>query len=116
MLLTTTYSSFSQIITYITQNADEQFSYTGEVSLIVNYITYLVGLTSAPSLFKFKKLFLLAALCYFFNYALYLLELENIGGLIISIIGAIVGGYGASILWVSQGGYMMRLFKTNKIE
>lgn len=27
------------------------------------------------------------------------------------IIGALFGGYGAAIYWVSQGGYMMRLFK-----
>jgi len=30
--------------------------------------------------------------------------------------GAIIGGFGASVLWVSQGGYMMRLFKANNID
>lgn len=27
------------------------------------------------------------------------------------IVGALFGGYGAAIYWVSQGGYMMKLFK-----
>ncbi len=35
--------------------------------------------------------------------------------LIVSILGAVIGGFGASILWVSQGGYMMKLFSVNNI-
>jgi hypothetical protein len=58
----------------------------------------------------------LAALFYALNYALYILELRNAGGLIINIIGAIVGGYGSAIQWVCLGGYMMKLFRVNKIE
>lgn len=33
-----------------------------------------------------------------------------------SILGAILGGFGASVLWVSQGGYLMKLFKKYQIE
>jgi len=36
--------------------------------------------------------------------------------LIISIIAALIGGYGASVLWVSQGGYMVKLFKKYDIK
>lgn len=32
------------------------------------------------------------------------------------MLGAAVGGFGASVLWASQGGYMMRLFRMNQIE
>jgi hypothetical protein len=76
----------------------------------------LIGLTRATSFYKFKRLFLIAAVCYSFNYALYIFELGKVGGLIIAIVGAAVGGYGASILWASQGGYMMKLFKANRIK
>ena len=36
--------------------------------------------------------------------------------LIVTIIGSIVGGYGASVLWVSQGGYMVKLFRKYKVS
>ena len=36
--------------------------------------------------------------------------------LIVSVFGAIIGGYGASVLWVSQGGYMVKLFKRYNIS
>jgi len=54
---------------------------------------------------------MIAALCYSFNYALYIFEFREFGGLVVTVIGAIVGGYGASVLWVSQGGFMVKLFK-----
>jgi hypothetical protein len=37
-------------------------------------------------------------------------------GLLASILGAGIGGFGASVLWVSQGGYMMRLFKAYQVQ
>lgn len=115
LLLVTTYSSFSQIVTFITQHSGTQYSFVGEVSLITNYLVYLIGLTRAPSIVNFKRQFLIAALCYSFNYALYIFEPEFAWGLVVSVLGAIVGGYGASVLWISQGGYMVRLFRINKI-
>jgi hypothetical protein len=44
------------------------------------------------------------------------LQFNNLLGLLASVLGAAIGGFGASVLWVSQGGYMMRLFKANGIQ
>jgi len=66
-------------------------------------------LINATSITNFKKQFLIATICYSINYALYFLSLNKDLSLVTGIIGAIVGGYGASILWVSEGGYMTLL-------
>jgi hypothetical protein len=50
------------------------------------------------------------------NYLVYIPDFKGVLGLIAGIIGAIFGGYGAGIYWVSQGGYLMKLFKTYKIK
>lgn len=111
MMLVTTYSSFSHIVSYIAEHSDDLYTFEGEVVLILNYAVYLIGLTRAPAIRHFKKQFQIAALCYATNYALYLLKFNSLLGLIVSCVGAAVGGFGASVLWVSQGGYMMRLFR-----
>ena len=79
-------------------------------------MVYLLGLTRAASIRNYKKQFLIAAVCYTSNYALYLLGFTKLSALFIAALGAAIGGFGASVLWVSQGGYMMRLFNRNKIE
>lgn len=112
----TTYSSFSHIATYITEHDSNRYHFEGEVSLIVNYVVYLLGLTRAASIRNYKKQFLIAAVCYTCNYALYLLGFNGLLALFVAALGAAIGGFGASVLWVSQGGYMMRLFNRNKIE
>ena len=84
--------------------------------LILNYLVYLIGLSRAPAIRNYKRQFQIAAICYSTNYALYLLKFDRTLGLLAAIAGAIIGGFGASVLWVSQGGYMMRLFKANRIE
>lgn len=37
-------------------------------------------------------------------------------GVIVGVVGAIFGGYGAAIYWVSQGGYMIKLFKRYNVK
>jgi MFS family permease len=103
-------------VSYIAEHSDKIYAFEGEVALILNYVVYLLGLSRAPSIRNFKRQFLIAAICYSTNYALYLLNFGQILGLLVSIVGAIVGGFGASVLWVSQGGYMMKVFKINQIE
>ena len=76
----------------------------------------MVGLTYAASLKNFKKQFEIAAIAYTLNYALYIFNSGKVFTLVVSIIGAIIGGYGASVLWVSQGGYMVKLFKKYAIS
>ena len=57
LLLVTTYISFSNIITFIFEHDEDQFSFVGGLSLILNYVVYLLGLTYAASLRNYKKQF-----------------------------------------------------------
>lgn len=55
----------------------------------------------------------LAALCYTFNYVTEFVMLPQGWGFALSVMGAMVGGFGAAILWVCYGAYMKRLCKKN---
>jgi MFS family permease len=76
----------------------------------------MIGLTYAATLTNYKKQFEIAAITYTIGYALYIVDLNEVVRLIVSIIAALIGGYGASVLWVSQGGYMVKLFKKHNIK
>lgn len=54
-------------------------------------------------------MFLLAAAAYAINYALEIVAPIATWGVLVSMLGAALGGAAAAILWVSQGGYMKRL-------
>ena len=82
----------------------------------MNYTVYMIGLTYAATLTNYKKQFEIAAITYTIGYALYIVDLNEVVRLIVSIIAALIGGYGASVLWVSQGGYMVKLFKKYNIK
>lgn len=116
LMLVTTYSSFSHIVSYIAEKSDQLYPFEGELALITNYVFYLLGLTRATAIRNFKRQFQIAAICYSLNYALYLFQFDHLLGLLAAVSGAAIGGYGASVLWVSQGGYMMRLFRANQIQ
>lgn len=58
----------------------------------------------------------MSAICHLINYAVYIPGWKGDLGLIAGIVGAVFGGYGAAIYWVSQGGYMMKLFRTYHIR
>jgi hypothetical protein len=111
MLTYTTFLSFSCIITYIAEHEEGQYDYAPLVALAVNYTTYLVSLIFATAITNFKWQFQVSALAHLINYAVYIPDFKGDLGLIAGIIGAVFGGYGAAIYWVSQGGYLMKLFK-----
>lgn len=87
----------------------------GGLSLILNYAVYLIGLTYAASRKNFKRQFEIAAITYTLSYAFYIINVNELVRLIISVVAAVISGYGASLLWVSQGGYMVKLFKKYSI-
>ena len=110
LLLITTYSSFSTIITYIHERDNHRI--LGPVLLFSNYSVFMISNTFVPSLaVKYKYQFLLASICYTANYVLELASFNNISLYIFSIIGALLGGFGASVFWLSLGGYMDLLCK-----
>lgn len=111
MLTYTTFLSFSCIITYIAEHEDGQISYGPLVALAINYLTYLISLIFSTAITKFKWQFQMSALCHLVNYAVYIPDFKGELGMVMGIIGAVFGGYGAAIYWVSQGGYLMKLFK-----
>jgi hypothetical protein len=75
----------------------------------------MVTLIFSPIITNFKLQFQISAICHSINYAVYIPDFKGDLGLIAGIIGALFGGYGAAIYWVSQGGYMMKLFKIYNI-
>jgi len=82
----------------------------GPVLLSVNYIVFLIANSFAPSIRLTQKTQMkIAALCYTFNYITEALMLPGGWGISSSVIGAMVGGFGAAILWVSYGSYMKTL-------
>lgn len=76
----------------------------------------MVTLIFSPAFTNFKKQFQISAICHLINYAVYIPDFKEEWGLLMGIIGALFGGYGAAIYWVSQGGYMMKLFKVYGIK
>lgn len=115
MLTYTTFLSFSCIITYIAEHEEGQYSYGPLVALAVNYLTYMVTLIFSPAITRFKWQFQVSAITHTINYLVYVPGFKGDLGLVMGIIGAFFGGYGAAIYWVSQGGYLMKLFKIYKI-
>ena len=81
-----------------------------------NYFVYMVTLIFSPAIKHFKKQFQISAICHLINYAVYIPDFKGTLGLGMGIVGALFGGYGAAIYWVSQGGYMMKLFKKYGIK
>lgn len=93
----------------------------GPVLLLSNYATFLVVNTFAPSIRLSSKTQLkIGALLYLGNYLLQiftgLLPVESAFGIMMSIVGAMMGGFGASMIWVCYGGYMEALIKQNNEE
>ena len=76
----------------------------------------MVTLIFSPAIQNFKLQFQISAICHLINYAVYIPNFKGDLGLVAGIIGALFGGYGAAIYWVSQGGYMMKLFKIYKVH
>ena len=115
MLTYTTFLSFSCIITYIAEHEEGQYSYGPLVALAANYSTYLITLIFCTRITDFKFQFQVSALCHLVNYLVYIPDCKGDLGLLMGIIGALFGGYGAAIYWVSQGGYLIKLFKKYNI-
>lgn len=111
MLTYTTFLSFSCIVTYIAEHEEGQYNYGPLVALSVNYFTYMITLIFSPAIKNFKWQFQVSAITHLINYAVYIPDFTGDLGLIMGIIGGLFGGYGAAIYWVSQGGYLMKLFK-----
>jgi len=116
MLTYTTYLSFACIITYIAEHEEGQYNYGPLVALASNYTVYFVTLIFSSAITNFKRQFQISAICHLINYLVYIPDFKGDLGLVAGIIGALFGGYGAAIYWVSQGGYLMKLFKTYKIK
>lgn len=111
MLTYTAFLSFSCIITYIAEHEEGQYDYAPLVALAINYTTYLVSLIFATAIANFKWQFQVSAFAHLINYAVYIPDFKGDLGMMAGIVGAVFGGYGAAIYWVSQGGYLMKLFK-----
>ena len=63
----------------------------------------------------YKKQFIFGAICYTINYALEIPDSLNTIGIIMIVVGSMLGGLGAAVVWVSQGGFMSKLFENYQI-
>ena len=110
LFLTLTYSSFSTIITYIYEHHDG-YEHLGPVLLIANYGTFMLCNILAPFVkISYKKQLIIGAICYTINYAIEIPVILSPFGVFLLILGSVLGGLGAAIVWVSQGGFMTGLF------
>jgi hypothetical protein len=75
----------------------------------------MITLIFSPIIKNYKWQFQVSAICHLINYLVYIPDFKEELGLIAGVIGAIFGGYGAAIYWVSQGGYMVKLFEIYQI-
>jgi hypothetical protein len=64
----------------------------------------------------YKKQFIFGAICYTINYALEIPDSFNTIGIIMLVAGSMLGGLGAAVVWVSQGGFMAKLFEKYNIS
>lgn len=86
----------------------------GPIILGVNYLAFLITNSFAPSIrMKLTSQMKIAALCYTFNYVGEALQLPGELGIVLSVLGALAGGYGAALLWVCYGAYMKNLCRIN---
>lgn len=60
---------------------------------------------------SYKKQLIIGAICYTINYALEIPLILNTFGIFFLVFGSILGGFGAAIVWISQGGFMIALLE-----
>lgn len=60
---------------------------------------------------NYKKQFLLGALCYTINYVLQIPNMLDTVGVLLMILGSVMGGAGAAIIYVAQGGFVVTLLE-----
>ena len=113
----TSNSSFSLIITQLhEQDGNREM---GPFLLAFYYVSYMLSNIISPSLkWNYKSQMQLAPVFYTLNFCTGLL-VSYIDSLIlkyiVTAIGALVGGFGAAILWTSLGGYMHLLCQVNNV-
>ena len=83
----------------------------GPLLLATNYGTFMIANIFVPYLkIQYKSQFLFGAVCFSINYVLEIPDLLNTFGIMLLIFGSILGGLGAAMVWIGQGGFMNILF------
>lgn len=83
----------------------------GPLLLVSNYGAFMLINIFAPFIkISYKKQLIIGSLCYTINYAIEIPVIMNPFGVFLLILGSVLGGFGAAIVWVSQGGFMTALF------
>ena len=111
MLLVTTFASLSYIVTYIYDHK-EGYEFVGPLILATNYGTFLITNLFAPSIrLSYKRQMKIAAVCYTINYVTQSIPAEKALNIVLIIVGSMVSGFGAAIVWVVYGAYIKALCK-----
>ena len=113
LLLVTTFSSLSYIVTYIYDHK-EGYEFVGPLILATNYGTFLITNLFAPSIrLPYKTQMKIVAICYTFNYVTQSIPASKALNIFFIVIGSMVSGFGAAILWVVYGAYIKSLCKVH---
>ena len=113
LLLVTTYSSLSYIITYI-YDQKEGYEFVGPLILASNYGTFLITNLFAPSVrLSYKTQMKIAAVCYTVNYVTQAIPAGKGLSIFLIVLGSMVSGFGAALVWVVYGAYIKSLCRVN---
>lgn len=106
-ILFTATNSVTTIITYIYEQAE--LGVIGPANIATSYLAFIFSTTYAPSCkWKIKTQMLIATIAYTLNFStgLFIPLVTLPFKFTISIIGAVLAGLTAGLLWVSQGRYI----------
>ena len=110
LLMTTTFSSFSFIITEIFEKQGK--FYIGPLFLASNYGVFLIANTFVPSLrLSYVNQLKLGSVLYTLNYLFVLIPFPPEIETMFLTFGSMLGGLGAALIWVVYGGYIKSLVK-----
>jgi MFS family permease len=120
VLLFTAFISFKSVVTQLYEQLN--LPYLGKLSLACMYGSVVVSGLFAPFLAKrinYKTLLIIASILYTLNFSSgIVLDYTNNGTLIAVVVGllAIIGGFSASIIWVSQAAYIHFTCEQNNMQ
>ncbi len=116
LFFTTTYVSFSIIITYLFSHNDNYSSQMGPLVLFTNYGTFMIFSIVAPAFKKSPKTLLIAgSLTYMVYFIVAIFEPKGLIGNIILLSCSCISGAGAALSWLNQGAYMEQLLREHNI-
>jgi hypothetical protein len=119
-LLFTAYLSFQNIVTQLYEQLD--IPYLGTLSLFSIYASFMVSGLFSPFIgrkLNYKTMLLISSVCYTLNFSSGLiLEIFEFSTWVVVAVEAlaIIGGFSAGLLWVTQAAYLHFICEKNRMQ